>query len=131
VETAWAPQLQILQHPSTGGFISHCGWNSSIESISAGVPVLTWHLHGDQPLNARYIVEWLNAGLFLRKPGSPSPVVRGEDVATAIKSLMIDEAGLKIRKNLAQYKDSAVRSMQADGSSRRNLQRFVDEILSH
>lgn len=131
LETEWAPQLQILRHPSTGGFISHCGWNSSIETISSGVPVLTWPVHGDQFLNARFLVEKLKVGLPMRKHESPTPIVPGENVSTVIKSLMIDDKGRELRQNLARLKELAVLSIQDGGSSHRNLLQFVDEILTH
>ncbi|XP_024922354.2 zeatin O-xylosyltransferase [Ziziphus jujuba] len=50
----WAPQIEILEHKSTGGFMSHCGWNSCLESFSNGVPVAAWH--SDQPMNAILLV---------------------------------------------------------------------------
>lgn len=50
----WAPQLWILSHPSLAGFVSHCGWNSSLESICRGVPLLTWPIQAEQAMNARY-----------------------------------------------------------------------------
>ncbi|KAG5574902.1 hypothetical protein H5410_055036 [Solanum commersonii] len=53
----FAPQLRILNHTSTGGFISHCGWNSVMESIDFGVPIIAMPMHLDQPMNARLIVE--------------------------------------------------------------------------
>ena len=47
----WAPQLEILSHSSTGGFMSHCGWNSCMESMTMGVPIVAWPMHSDQPRN--------------------------------------------------------------------------------
>ncbi|KAF2308867.1 hypothetical protein GH714_022263 [Hevea brasiliensis] len=58
----WAPQLLILSHPSTGGFLSHCGWNSTMEGLGRGVPFLTWPLRGDQYYDAKLIVSHLKVG---------------------------------------------------------------------
>lgn len=55
----WAPQLEILAHPSTGGFMTHCGWNSCLESITMGVPIAAWLMHSDQPKNAYLVTEIL------------------------------------------------------------------------
>ncbi|KAL7194433.1 hypothetical protein ACSBR1_034782 [Camellia fascicularis] len=57
----WAPQLEILAHQSTGGFMSHCGWNSCLESITMGVPIVAWPMHSDQPKNAFLVTDILKA----------------------------------------------------------------------
>ena len=59
----WAPQLDILSHPLVGGFMSHYGWNSCIESISMGVPIAAWPIHSKQPGNTVLITKMLNVGL--------------------------------------------------------------------
>ncbi|XP_028125772.1 zeatin O-glucosyltransferase-like [Camellia sinensis] len=59
----WAPQLQILGHPSTGGFMSHCGWNSCLDSISMGVPIATWPMNFDQPINAFLVTNILKVSI--------------------------------------------------------------------
>ncbi|MCI68776.1 UDP-glucose flavonoid 3-O-glucosyltransferase 6-like, partial [Trifolium medium] len=59
----WAPQVQVLAHPATGGFVSHCGWNSTLESIHYGVPIATWPLFADQQTNALELVSELKMGV--------------------------------------------------------------------
>lgn len=53
IVTGWAPQMEILAHPATGSFVSHAGWNSCLESISFGVPMILWPKRAEQPLNCR------------------------------------------------------------------------------
>ncbi|KAI7729531.1 hypothetical protein M8C21_008988, partial [Ambrosia artemisiifolia] len=62
----WAPQLEILGHQATGGFISHCGWNSCMESISMGVPIVAWPMHSDQPTNAVLVTNILKVGVTVK-----------------------------------------------------------------
>ncbi|KAL1805437.1 hypothetical protein ACET3Z_028505 [Daucus carota] len=86
----WAPQLLILSHPSTGGFLSHCGWNSTVEAIGCGVPFLAWPMRGDQYHNAKLIVSHLKVGCKLSNGGSSKPVKK-EDIADGINTLMSDQ----------------------------------------
>jgi hypothetical protein len=53
--SGWAPQMQILKHLATGGFLSHCGWNSILETVCAGVPILAWPAAAEQHLNVRSV----------------------------------------------------------------------------
>ncbi|TXG70379.1 hypothetical protein EZV62_005314 [Acer yangbiense] len=63
----WTPQLEILGHPSTGGFMSQCGWNSCLESLSMGVPIVAWPMHSDHPKNVVLISEVLRVGVIVKK----------------------------------------------------------------
>ncbi|KAK6934900.1 UDP-glucuronosyl/UDP-glucosyltransferase [Dillenia turbinata] len=83
----WAPQLMILSHHSTGGFLSHCGWNSTVESIGLGVPMLAWPMRGDQYFNAKLVLRHLKVGSTV-SARDPSEPVRKEDIVEAIERLM-------------------------------------------
>nr|KYP70993.1 Cytokinin-O-glucosyltransferase 1 [Cajanus cajan] len=134
----WAPQLLILSHPSVGGFITHCGWNSTLEAICAGVPMVTWPLFGDQFLNESLVVEVLKVGV---KVGVESPVtwgeeeevgvlVKKEDVERAIVKLM-DETNEseEIRKRVREFAVKAKRAVENGGSSHSNVTLFVQDIM--
>uniref|UniRef100_A0A7N1A3I0 Glycosyltransferase n=1 Tax=Kalanchoe fedtschenkoi TaxID=63787 RepID=A0A7N1A3I0_KALFE len=85
----WAPQLMILSHPSTGGFLSHCGWNSTVEAIGRGVPFLAWPIRGDQFFNAKLVVSLLKTGYMVADEFSRS--VEKELIAKGMELVMSDE----------------------------------------
>jgi len=85
----WAPQLLILSHPSVGGFLSHCGWNSTMEAIGRGIPILAWPIRGDQDYNAKLIVKHLKVGCMISDDFSQS--IKKDDIIKGIESLMRDE----------------------------------------
>ncbi|KAL2345134.1 hypothetical protein Fmac_006419 [Flemingia macrophylla] len=134
----WAPQLLILSHPAIGGFLTHCGWNSTLEAICAGVPMITWPLFGDQFLNEGLVVEILNVGV---KVGVESPVtwgkeeeigvlVRKEDVERAIAELMDETCeSEERRKRMRVLADKAKRAVEKGGSSHSNVTLFIQDIM--
>ncbi|XWS49338.1 hypothetical protein CRYUN_Cryun13aG0155100 [Craigia yunnanensis] len=86
----WAPQLLILSHPSTGGFLSHCGWNSTVEAIGRGVPLLAWPIRGDQPYNAKLVVNYLKVGCMISDNLSQQKI-KMDDISKGIEKLMGNE----------------------------------------
>ncbi|KAK2973218.1 hypothetical protein RJ640_024505 [Escallonia rubra] len=87
----WAPQLLILSHPSTGGFLSHCGWNSTVEAVGRGVPILAWPIRGDQIYNAKLVVCHLKVGYMVSTGEGQSEMVKKEDIVQGMEKLMADE----------------------------------------
>ncbi|KAH6774581.1 hypothetical protein C2S52_002437 [Perilla frutescens var. hirtella] len=119
----WAPQQQVLSHPSIAGFISHCGWNSTIEGMSNGVPFLCWPYFADQFLNQTYIVHHWEVGLALAK--DEGGIIRqGEIKNKALR--ILDDASYKTRALKLQAK--AIASVGDGGSSQKNFHNFVDWI---
>ncbi|CAI9753005.1 unnamed protein product [Fraxinus pennsylvanica] len=126
VVSMWAQQVEILNHPSVGGFMTHCGWNSTLESICSGVPMIAWPLYAEQRLNATYLVEEL--GISVRPLVLPTKnVVARDEIEKMVRSLMDDEEGKKI--SLLQFFDflSAENALSKGGSSYNSL----SEMLKH
>ncbi|CAN4126410.1 unnamed protein product [Withania somnifera] len=105
----FAPQPRILNHPSTGGFISHCGWNSAMESIDFGVPIIALPMHLDQPMNARLLVE---LGVAVEIVRDDDGKIHREEIAETLKGVIIGKAGENLRakvrdisKNLKSKRD--------------------------
>ncbi|XP_057475772.1 beta-D-glucosyl crocetin beta-1,6-glucosyltransferase-like [Actinidia eriantha] len=95
VVEGWAPQAQILAHPSTGGFLSHCGWSSIMEGIEYGVPIIAIPMHLDQPLNAR-LVEEVGVGLEVERDGSGR--LDREEIARVVKEVVRGKRGEIMRR---------------------------------
>ncbi|KAF8043933.1 hypothetical protein BT93_A2037 [Corymbia citriodora subsp. variegata] len=124
----WAPQLEILGNPATGGFLSHCGWNSCMESISMGVPILAWPMHSDQPRNAVLITRVLKIGLIVKDWMSQDDIVKSSTIEGAVKALMASEEGGAMRKRAAELGAAVRGSMDEGGVSRAELDSFISHI---
>ncbi|XVF46620.1 hypothetical protein PTKIN_Ptkin03bG0042500 [Pterospermum kingtungense] len=120
----WAPQKKVLAHAAVGGFWSHCGWNSTMESICEGVPMLCKPFFGDQPLNTNYICDVWKIGLKLQ-----DNLERG-DIEEAIKRLIVDTEGEVMRQNAMELKEKVALCLLEDGSSRCSLNELTKQISS-
>ncbi|XP_073052230.1 zeatin O-glucosyltransferase-like [Primulina eburnea] len=124
----WAPQPEILSHPATGGFMSHCGWNSCMESVIMGVPIAAWPMHSDQPRNAFLISEILKVGIVVRKWGSIGEMVKASSIENAVKRLMASEEGEEIRKRAEKLGVAIRQATEEGGDSRLALDSFIAHI---
>ncbi|TKY66292.1 Hydroquinone glucosyltransferase [Spatholobus suberectus] len=126
VVTSWAPQTKILSHASTGGFLTHCGWNSVLESIVLGVPMVTWPLFAAQRMNAVLLTEGLKVAL--RPKFNKNGIAEREEIAKVVKGLMVGEEGSEIRQRIEKLKDAAADALKESGSSTRTLHQFATQM---
>jgi len=120
----WAPQKKVLAHNAVGGCLSHCGWNSTLESICEGVPMICRPCFGDQRVNARYVSHVWNVGLELE-----SELERGE-IERTVRRLMVDEEGKEMRKRGKNLKERIELCIKEGGSSNNSLNKLIEMIVS-
>lgn len=123
---SWAPQVQVLGHGSTGGFLSHCGWNSTLESVAHGVPMIAWPLFAEQKMNAVMLSEELKVAL--RPRARENGLIGREEIARVVKGLMEGEEGKRLRSRMRELKDAASRALSEDGLSSRALSDLAREL---
>lgn len=129
----WAPQLVILSHPSIGGFLTHCGWNSTLEGVCAGVPMITWPLFEEQHLNEKYVTDILGIGLSIfveARVSSEAVIIKRDRVKEAIRELMNGEKAGEMRRRARKLGEVANKSVEKGGSSHSNITKFIQDVVN-
>ncbi|XP_024027547.1 UDP-glycosyltransferase 88A1-like [Morus notabilis] len=121
----WAPQVDVLRHDSVGGFVTHCGWNSILESICAGVPVVAWPLYAEQRLNRIVLVNEIKIALPMNE--SDDGFVSAIEVEKRVTELMTSsESRDSVRKRALAMKQEARAALSDGGSSRAALTKLTE-----
>lgn len=127
----WAPQAEVLAHRAVGGFVSHCGWNSLLESLWYDVPVVTWPLYAEQQINAFQIVKDLGLGVELRldyrRDGGDNDVVMGDEIEKAVRFVMDGDA--QVRKRVHEASEKCRKAVLEGGSSFDSIGSLIKELL--
>ncbi|OVA02049.1 UDP-glucuronosyl/UDP-glucosyltransferase [Macleaya cordata] len=129
----WCPQTKVLMHPAISCFITHCGWNSTLEAVATGFPVIGFPQWTDQPANAKLIADVFKTGLRLRLDDHHKdgvlPLVTEEEVERCIKEAMDGPKAEELKKRAAEWKETARKAVAVGGSSDQNIQLFIDEMI--
>jgi coniferyl-alcohol glucosyltransferase len=115
----WAPQVNVLKHPSIGCFISHCGWGSVLESLTNGVPIIAWPLYAEQSMNATLLVEDLGVAV-------KTIVVGREEIASLVKKVIL--VGRNMMERVEEIKVSEEKALCEGGSSYKTLSKVAKII---
>ncbi|KAJ4965153.1 hypothetical protein NE237_017002 [Protea cynaroides] len=121
---SWSPQEQVLNHPAIGGFLTHCGWNSTLESICSGVPMICWPFFADQQTNCRYSCNHWGIGTEINNN------VKRDEVERLVRELMERDKGKEMKSKAMEWKKKAKEATTSPGgSSFLNFDNMVDHIL--
>ncbi|XP_020589850.1 anthocyanidin 5,3-O-glucosyltransferase-like [Phalaenopsis equestris] len=123
VVQSWAPQVAVLRHPAVGGFVTHCGWNSALESIVAGVAMIAWPFYAEQRMNKVFLVE--EAKLAVEMRGYKNGIVVSDEIEERVRWLMKSEGGKELRARAAVVGESGRAALQEGGSSYKTMVEIV------
>ncbi|KAF8390877.1 hypothetical protein HHK36_023176 [Tetracentron sinense] len=121
----WTPQVAVLAHHAIGGFVSHSGWNSVLESIWFGVPIAVWPLYAEQKLNAFELVKELGLAVEIREGGDM--VVVAEEVERGVRSVM--DGDNEVRKRVKKMGEKSRKAVMEGGSSFASLGRLIEDLM--
>ncbi|GAB4852927.1 hypothetical protein Ancab_017124 [Ancistrocladus abbreviatus] len=132
----WAPQVLILDHEATGGFVTHCGWNSTLEGIAAGVSMVTWPVFAEQFYNEKFVTQVLKTGIPVGvKQWSGVAVelaiVERDAIEKAVRQIMVGEEAEEIRDRAEKLREMAWRAVEEGGSSYWELSALIQELSCH
>ncbi|KAL4568541.1 hypothetical protein LXL04_024155 [Taraxacum kok-saghyz] len=120
---SWAPQQKVLAHPSVGCFMSHCGWNSSLEGVTNGLPFLCLPYFTDQFLDEIIICDVWKTGLGFKK--DEQGIITGEEIKSKIEQIFTEKS---FKDKALELKEKVLNSVQSGGSSYQNLSNFIHWI---
>ncbi|KAL5232098.1 hypothetical protein ABZP36_030874 [Zizania latifolia] len=120
----WAPQQWVLAHPAVGCFVTHCGWNSTLEAVRNGVPMLCWPYFTDQFTNQTYICDIWQIGLRI-VPNCVGSIVSKEIILELLQRLLSDDG---VKQRVQKLKELAGMNMGADGESARNFNTLLEHM---
>ncbi|WOK99330.1 UDP-glycosyltransferase 88B1-like [Canna indica] len=128
VVKSWAPQVEVLRHGAVGGFVTHLGWNSVLEAIIAGVPMVGWPLYAEQRMNEVFLVEEMKLAVAVK--GYEGELVPSEEIEAKVRWLMESDGGQELRERTAEMKRKAAEALGEGGSSQAALMKLVAQWKS-
>uniref|UniRef100_A0A7C8YKQ1 Glycosyltransferase n=1 Tax=Opuntia streptacantha TaxID=393608 RepID=A0A7C8YKQ1_OPUST len=124
----FSPQEQVLAHPAIACFVTHCGWNSTMEALTSGVPVVAFPMWGDQVTDAKFLCDVFGVGVQLSRGEQEKRTIPRDEVEKCLREATTGPKAAQMKKNALKWKAAAERAIADGGSSDQNIQDFVDEV---
>ncbi|XP_031256687.1 scopoletin glucosyltransferase-like [Pistacia vera] len=127
----WAPQVLILDHEAVGGFVTHCGWNSTLEGVSAGVPMAAWPVSADQFYNEKLLTQVLKIGVSVGIQQAAmlfGDYIKREAVEKAVEAILTSDEAKEMRSRAKALGEMAKRAVEEGGSSYSDLNALIKEL---
>ncbi|GAB4848197.1 hypothetical protein Ancab_002864 [Ancistrocladus abbreviatus] len=132
----WAPQVAVLSHPAIGGFVSHCGWNSTLESLWFGVPIAAWPMYAEQQLNAFHMIREMGLAIEIRmdyrweiRKKASNAIVEADAIEKGVRKIMDLES--EVRSKVKEMSEICRKTMEKGRSSYDWLGRFIENVFQN
>jgi pathogen-inducible salicylic acid glucosyltransferase len=122
----WIPQLEVLSNKAIGCFLTHSGWNSTLEALCLGVPMVAIPQWTDQPLNAKYVEDVWKVGMRVKV--NENGIVTKEEIESCIRKVMENDIGREMKINAKKWRELAIEAVSHGGTSDNNINEFVNEL---
>lgn len=128
----WSCQIEVLSSDSIGCFLSHCGWNSTMEALSLGIPMVVMPQWTDQTMNAKLVQDVWKIGIRVKyneKEEEELGFVERDEIARCIKEVMEGEKGKEMKRNALKWKDLSKEAVDEGGTSDKCIDAFVSKLI--
>lgn len=123
----WSPQVEVLSSKAVGCFFTHAGWNSTLEALSVGVPLVVMPQWTDQTTNAKFVQDVWKVGVRVKV--DENGIVGREEIQSCIKEVMEGERRKEMRENAKKWRDLAIEAISEGGTSDKNIDEFVSKLI--
>ncbi|KAK9146167.1 hypothetical protein Sjap_006070 [Stephania japonica] len=128
----WSPQLKVLAHEALGCFVTHCGWNSTLEALCLGVPMVGVPQWTDQPMDAKLVEDYWRVGVRARVDDHDTlRISRREEIERCVREVVEGERGREMKREALKWRSLAKEAVSVGGSTDRNIDEFIDKLVRH
>lgn len=124
----WSPQLEVLSNEAVGCFLTHCGWNSTVEALCLGVPMVGMPQWTDQITVAKLVADVWQVGVRVKVDDHINGIVTSENISLSIREVMEGERARDIRASAQKWRNVTIQAISEGGTSDKNIEKFISKL---